>query len=111
MATSKKEANARELLVHHGLADRFAVICGAGEGDRNGDKAAVVADALRRLAAAGADLSAPVMVGDKIHDIEGAARSGVDTVLVGWGYGSAEERSHALAVATGLPDLLRLLSV
>ncbi|QGF23938.1 HAD hydrolase-like protein [Raineyella fluvialis] len=109
VATSKKETTAHELLLHHGLADRFAVICGAGEGDRNGDKAAVVADALRRLAAGGADVSAPIMVGDKIHDVEGAARSGVETVLVGWGYGTEEERAAALVVAGDVPELLGLL--
>ncbi|WOP17256.1 HAD hydrolase-like protein [Raineyella sp. LH-20] len=111
VATSKKEVNAREVLVHHGLDDRFTVISGAGEGDRNGDKAAVVADALRRLAAGGADVSAPIMIGDKIHDVEGAASSGVDTILVGWGYGSAEERSQALAVADDVAGLRRMLSV
>ena len=27
------------------------------------------------------------MVGDRSHDVHGAAAHGIDTVLVGWGYG------------------------
>lgn len=111
VATSKREVHARELLAHHGLADRFLATCGAGEADVNADKAAVVADALDRLGAAGADTAVPIMVGDKIHDIEGAARHRVDTILVAWGYGVQEERDQALTVATDAADLLRLLGV
>lgn len=111
VATSKREVHARELLAHHGLADRFVAICGAGEADVNADKAAVVGDALARLAADGADTSVPIMVGDKIHDIEGAARHQVATILVSWGYGAEPEREQALTVATDAADLLLLLGV
>jgi phosphoglycolate phosphatase len=31
-----------------------------------------------------------VMVGDRAHDVEGAAAHGIDTVVVGWGYGQAD---------------------
>ncbi len=27
------------------------------------------------------------MVGDRSHDVEGAAAHGIDTIVVGWGYG------------------------
>ncbi len=30
------------------------------------------------------------MVGDRSHDVEGAAEHGIDTVVVGWGYGRAD---------------------
>ena len=110
VATSKRQVHAHELLDHHGLVDRFLAICGAGEADANADKAAVVADALDRLAAAGADLARPLMVGDKIHDVEGAARHGVETVLVAWGYGGIDERSRALTTADDPIDLLGLVA-
>jgi phosphoglycolate phosphatase len=31
-----------------------------------------------------------LMVGDRSHDVEGAAEHGIDTVVVGWGYGGAD---------------------
>ena len=65
--------------------------------------------ALLRLDSAAADTSAALMVGDRIHDVEGAARLGLDTVLVAWGYGGPEERSRALTVAADPDDLLRLV--
>jgi phosphoglycolate phosphatase-like HAD superfamily hydrolase len=30
------------------------------------------------------------MVGDRRHDVEGAAAHGIDAVVVGWGYGQAD---------------------
>lgn len=30
------------------------------------------------------------MVGDRDHDVMGAAAHGIDTVVVGWGYGSGD---------------------
>lgn len=109
VATSKRQTHAHELLEHHRLVDRFLAVCGAGEADAQADKAAVVADAVARLDSAAADTSAALMVGDRIHDVEGAARLGLDTVLVAWGYGGPEERSRALTVAADPDDLLRLV--
>ncbi|MEX3650747.1 HAD hydrolase-like protein, partial [Mycolicibacterium porcinum] len=31
-----------------------------------------------------------LMVGDRMHDVEGAAQHGIDTVVVGWGYGATD---------------------
>ena len=31
-----------------------------------------------------------LMVGDRSHDVEGAAVHGIETVVVGWGYGQAD---------------------
>jgi phosphoglycolate phosphatase len=47
----------------------------------------VVAEALRRLAADGADLSSPVMIGDRSPRHIGAAVHDVPTIFVTWGYG------------------------
>ncbi len=32
------------------------------------------------------------MVGDRAHDVEGAAEHGIATVVVGWGYGQVRLR-------------------
>jgi phosphoglycolate phosphatase len=31
-----------------------------------------------------------LMVGDRSHDVDGAATHGIDTVVVGWGYGQED---------------------
>ncbi|MBO7094258.1 MAG: HAD hydrolase-like protein, partial [Spirochaetia bacterium] len=36
-----------------------------------------------------------VMVGDRKHDIQGAKANGVDSIAVGYGYGSEDELSSA----------------
>ena len=40
-----------------------------------------------------------VMVGDRAHDVEGAAEHGIDTVVVGWGYGAADFADPQVAAA------------
>jgi phosphoglycolate phosphatase-like HAD superfamily hydrolase len=36
------------------------------------------------------------MVGDRSHDVHGAAAHGIDTVVVGWGYGRADFPDRAV---------------
>ncbi|GAB3040168.1 HAD hydrolase-like protein [Parafrigoribacterium mesophilum] len=108
LATSKPELPATNMLSAYGLRQYFDVITGATEDETRSAKADVVAEALRRLAAIGADVSRPVMVGDRIHDVEGAAAHGVPTIYVEWGYGSPAEQAGAIAVA-GTPEALRTL--
>jgi phosphoglycolate phosphatase len=48
------------------------------------------------------------MVGDRHHDIVGAAEHGVPTIFVTWGYGSPAEQVGAIAVVD-TPDELRSL--
>jgi phosphoglycolate phosphatase len=56
-----------------------------------------------------------VMVGDRWHDVEGAARHGIDTVIVGWGYGGADFADPtavaALAHVNTVDDLRGVLGV
>ncbi|MDQ1562962.1 MAG: phosphoglycolate phosphatase, partial [Actinomycetota bacterium] len=98
LATSKPETPARLILSHYGLLGEFDVITGASDDEVRSSKADVVAEALVRLAATGADLSRPVLVGDRKHDVEGAAANGIPTIFVDWGYGVADEQAGAIAV-------------
>lgn len=109
LATSKPETPATLMLSHFGLLDYFDIITGASDDEVRSSKQDVVAEALVRLEAFGADLSRPVLVGDRIHDVEGATANGVPTIFVGWGYGSEEERAGSIAVANAPTDLLKLL--
>ena len=109
LATSKPETPATLMLSHFGLLDCFDIITGASDDEVRSSKEDVVAEALVRLKAFGADLSRPVLVGDREHDVEGAAANDVPTIFVDWGYGAAAEQAGSLAVAHTPSELLRLL--
>jgi phosphoglycolate phosphatase len=109
LATSKPETPATLMLSHFGLLGEFDIITGASDDEVRSSKQDVVAEALVRLAEFGADLSRPVLVGDREHDIEGAAANGVPTIFVDWGYGSAAEQAGSIAVAHTPVELQHLL--
>ena len=52
--------------------------------------------------------SEAVMVGDRIYDIEGGKRMGIDTVGVLFGYGSREELAGATHLIHTPSELLQL---
>ncbi|AAT88176.1 haloacid dehalogenase [Leifsonia xyli subsp. xyli] len=108
VATSKPETQAVRILEHFGLAQHFEVIAGATDESRSA-KADVVAEALRRLTAAGVGIGHAVMVGDRLYDVEGAAAHGLPTILVEWGYGSPAEAAGEIAVVHSTDQLSALL--
>lgn len=70
------------------LADlRGGAVWDAAAVRRRGSKVDVLAHALAQLRPLPERL---VMVGDRSHDVDGAAAHGIDTVVVGWGYGRAD---------------------
>lgn len=87
VATSKVESTARRILEHFGIDGHFDVIAGASPDGTRAAKADVLAHALAQLHPLPQRL---LMVGDRSHDVEGAAAHGLDTVVVGWGYGAAD---------------------
>lgn len=111
LATSKPELPATLMLEHFTIAQNFTIITGASADETRSAKADVVAEALIRLKAMDADLTRPVMIGDRIHDIEGAAAHGIPTIAVTWGYGDDAERAHAAAVARDTAELRALLGL
>ena len=111
LATSKPEYPAKIILEHFGLLKYFDVITGASDDEVRSSKADVVAEALERLKAFGADLSKPVLVGDRSHDVEGAAMHHVPTIFVRWGYGSPAEEVGTIGVADTATELEELLGL
>jgi HAD superfamily hydrolase (TIGR01549 family) len=87
VATSKTEPTAKKILEHFGLDDHFEVIAGASLDGVRASKADVVAHALSQLDPVPEHV---LMVGDRSHDVHGASRHGIDTVVVGWGYGGLD---------------------
>ena len=111
LATSKPELPATLMLEHFTIAHHFDLITGASADEVRSAKADVVAEALVRLRAMDADLTRPVMIGDRVHDIEGATAHGVPTIAVSWGYGAPAEFVHAHAVAHDVGELRALLGL
>jgi phosphoglycolate phosphatase len=109
LATSKPESLATTALTHFGLAKYFDFFTGASEDEVRSSKADVVAEALRRLEQAGFDISRPVLVGDRHHDVDGGAEHGVPTIFVTWGYGSPAEQVGAVAVASSAAEVEKLI--
>lgn len=112
VATSKAEPTAQRILAHFGLDGYFEVIAGASPDGTRAAKSEVVASALERL---GPLPERVLMVGDRSHDVEGAAVHGIDTVVVDWGYGASDfDGPDAVAprhrVAT-IADLREILGV
>jgi phosphoglycolate phosphatase len=87
VATSKLEPTARRILAHFGLDQHFEVIAGASADGSRRTKVEVLANALEQLRPLPDRV---LMVGDRSHDVHGAAAHGIDTVVVGWGYGRAD---------------------
>ena len=107
-ASSKPENQVRAILDHYELIELFTAVAGSLPGQKE-DKATVIGDALQRLAAEGADVSRPVLIGDRVHDIEGAAKHGIPVIFAEWGFGEPQEGAHALAHADSPKSLIPLL--
>ena len=88
------------------------MIAGASVDGTRATKADVLAHALSQLHPLPERL---LMVGDRAHDVEGAAEHGIDTVVVGWGYGSADfagpEPAQAAAHVATMSGLREVLGV
>lgn len=90
LATSKPEEFAVKILEHFDLAGYFDLICGAPMNAPKGHgKVDVIEDALKRLSIT--DRSSVIMVGDRLHDTEGAHKAGLPCVGVLFGYGDRAE--------------------
>ena len=110
-ASTKPENQVIAILEHYGLDDAFTAIAGARpDPDIHDTKADVISRALERLRAAGADTSAPVLIGDRHHDVEGAAEHGIPVIFATWGFGNPGESDGALAVVDTPAELRTLLA-
>ena len=108
MATSKPEPFARQIAAHFGIDTRFELISGSMLDGSRTTKAEVIGHALRTLCIAPEEA---VMIGDRRHDIEGAAATGLTAIGVRWGYAPEGELEAArpAAIADDIDTLRRLL--
>lgn len=108
VATSKVEPTARKILAHFGLDGYFEVVAGASVDGTRAAKSDVVAHALQQLEPLPERV---LMVGDRRHDADGAAAHGIDTVLVGWGYGRDDAVDDATTRVDDITELREVLGV
>lgn len=92
VATSKPQVFAVTILEHFQLATYFDVIIGSELDGTRSTKAEVIAEVLRQLQC---EPEQCVMVGDRLHDMVGAAAHQLATIGVTYGYGDEQELRQA----------------
>lgn len=109
VATSKPEVYSIKILENFGILKYFDFVSGATLDSSRVKKADVIAHALDSLKIS--DTSEMIMVGDRHHDIEGAAHHGIDSLGVLFGYGSREELCGAGAtyIAETVEDIKKFI--
>lgn len=109
VATSKATIYAERILAHFDLDQYFDIVVGSNLDHTRVAKTEVIAHLRREHA--GFQTDRIVMIGDREHDIFGAAAHGVAGIGVAYGYGSPEELTGAgaFAVAHSVTELGQLL--
>lgn len=106
VATSKPETLARRICARWGLDLMVDGVYGAPPDDVPSTKATVIAHALEELGAERVPArDASVMVGDRHHDVDGAAAHGIRCLGAGWGYAEPGELDGALATVPTVGEL------
>ena len=108
VATSKPEVYARPICDRFGLSPLVDGVFGAPLDEGTSTKADVIAKALANLGRNTEDAARTLMVGDREHDVHGAAEHGIACLGVTWGYAAPGELEQAGAVAV-LDDVADLV--
>jgi len=111
-ASSKPEVQVVALMEHFDLAPHLQAMAGSTPDEKTlASKSDIVAEALRRLRAAGADTSRPVLIGDRHHDVDGGAAQGVPVIFVRWGFSWPHEADGAATAVDDAAQLRALLLI
>ncbi len=108
VATSKLETYSVDIIEHFDLARFFIRVHGSALDGSRADKSDLIRHILH---AEGLDAAQTVMIGDRLHDVHGAASNGVPAIGVLWGFGDRAELEGAgaarIAASPGeLPDMV-----
>ena len=93
VATSKPTPTTLKILEHFGILDRFDLVVGSEFDGTRGTKSQVIRDALEMGGVT--DKSRAMMIGDRKHDVLGAAENGIPCLGVLYGFGSRQELEAA----------------
>lgn len=91
------------------LGKFFHVVAGSDFDASRSSKADIITYALDEFRAQGGDTAMPVMVGDRIGDVEGATANGLPAIIVEWGQGSPADAVGAMATVYSADRLRELL--
>ncbi len=109
VATVKVEQYANIVLEHFGLAGYFTCVAGSNLDGTLAHKDEIILSVLERCKIT--DTEHTLMIGDRMHDILGAKKAGLDSIGVSFGYGTKEELENAGAdlLAESVEDLKTIL--
>ncbi len=95
VATLKREDQAIAILKHFGLYDKFDVVVGVDEFNTRKKKDTILI-AMNQLECK--EKSKVLMIGDTLHDFEGAEKACVDFVGITYGFGFEKNKKYNLAI-------------
>lgn len=109
VVTSKPTFMAEHVVKHHDLGKYFETIKGSKRDLSNVDKPTLIKETLALFQEK--PRHSFVMIGDREHDIFGAQANNIDSIAVGYGYGSEEElkNSKPTYLVNSVADLEKLL--
>lgn len=109
VATSKPEVFAKRILEHFDLDGYFTFIAGSTLDGSRIKKGDVIKYALESCDITDIDIC--VMIGDRLHDVEGAKECGMKCIGVLWGYGTRDEleTSGADFIADSIEDIEKIV--
>ena len=93
IATSKPEVFAQRIAEHFEIEEYFTQITGSLFDGTRVDKAEVIAHLIETTGIADRELV--IMAGDRLHDIVGARKNGIESIGVSYGYGGTQELEGA----------------
>lgn len=110
IATSKPTVYSVQIIEHFGLNQYFSKIIGSNLDGTRVEKAEVIEFALAEIGEY--DKRRIVMVGDRMHDIHGAAGNGIDSIAVTFGYGEMQELEQAKPtyVVSSIQELMAIIA-
>ena len=106
LATCKPHTFANAILEHFELLPYFTLVSGPELDGTRGEKFEVIEHAIEQLQIS--DRSRILMIGDRDNDVQGAARCGIDSAGVLWGFGDTEELKDATHLVSNAEALLSL---
>lgn len=95
LATSKPGVYAQRILEKYELLPYFDVVVGSELDGRRTDKGEVITEAIRQLQMSAAHKKDILMIGDRLHDMIGAAKNQIDRLGVYYGYAHQGELESA----------------
>lgn len=106
IASSKPENSCKRILDHFGILELFDEVVGATDDGRIDTKEEVLNEVMRRWS--GIDKSDMCLVGDTIYDVEGAAKVGISSIGVSFGFGDCKEMidGGAVSICNSMADVV-----